>query len=218
MRTAQTACVTHGTNADTNAKTLELKKQNPDVVFAACGLDAFHAANETLDAHMAFLEAHVNELSAVGEIGLDQHYFKPQDLARQKEVFQAQLKFAEQHGLSVVIHTRAAVQKVLDLLPSYRCTKVLHFFLEKKFAPDALDQGCFLSLPTVQSKDRTWIAQNAPLEQLLCETDSPYGWKEGLNEPSNVKEAYEFIAKTRNIDLKDAHHQILKNAKTVFKL
>lgn len=222
MQTTHTACVTHGTNASTNAATLELKKRHPDAVFAACGLDAFNAS-EDLDAHLTFLKENKDQLSAIGEIGLDQHHFTPDALPRQKEVFTAQLAFAEQNGLSAVIHTRAAVQDVLDLLPSFSCTKVLHFFLEKNFAPQALEQGCFLSLPTVQSKDRTWIAKNAPLEQLLCETDSPYGWKNpdgtpATNEPSNVREAYEFISKTRNIDLKDGQTQILKNARKVFNL
>ncbi|MDP2717329.1 MAG: TatD family hydrolase, partial [Candidatus Micrarchaeota archaeon] len=176
MRKTGTTAVTHGTNAQSNAAELAIAHANPDVVKLAMGLDAF-SADEDLGAHLAFLEAHKADLAAVGEIGLDQHYFGAEKMARQKKVFEAQLAFAEKNNLAAVIHTREAVTQVLDTLTAFKGIHVLHFCLEKGHAPRALEQGCYLSLPTVQSKDRTWIAKNAPLEQLLCETDSPYGWR-----------------------------------------
>ncbi|MBI2445638.1 TatD family hydrolase [Candidatus Micrarchaeota archaeon] len=222
MRQAQTTAVTHGTDAQSNRNQLALVKKYPDALKAACGLDPFHATTESLEKHMQFLETHKAHLTAIGEIGLDLHYFGPETLPRQKEVFEAQLAFAEKTKLACVIHTRKAVDEVLSTLPSYHGVHVLHFFLEKKHAAKALDAGCYLSLPTVRSKDRTAIIKNSPLDRLLTETDSPYGWdkdefgKPQLNEPSNVREVYAHIAQTLDKDLKDVQDQILKNAEKVF--
>jgi len=225
MRETKTVAVTHGTNRQSNHNQLDLVARYPDVLKAACGLDPFHAASEDLGPHMAFLQAahKAKKLAAIGEIGLDLHYFGPETLARQRQVFEEQLAFAEKNGLACVIHTRKAVEEVLQILPSYKATHVLHFFLEKKHAKVALETGCFLSLPTVKSKDRTAIIKQAPLDRLLTETDSPYGWekdkngKPQRNEPSNVREVYEHICQTLNKDLKDVQDQVLENAKNVFK-
>ncbi|MBI5226768.1 TatD family hydrolase [Candidatus Micrarchaeota archaeon] len=228
MRQSNTMAITHGTHAASNKAQLDLVARYPDVLRAACGLDPFHAANEDLDAHLAFLEAAhtAKKLAAIGEIGLDLHYFGPETLARQRDVFEAQLAFGEKKGLACVIHTRKAVDEVLDTLPSFKGIHVLHFFLEKKHAAKALERGCYLSLPTVKSKDRTTIIKMAPLDRLLCETDSPYGWKSGTgtggdgkserNEPSNVHEVYDHIAPTQNKDLKDVQEQIALNYGKVF--
>jgi len=222
MRQSQTIAITHGTDAESNRRQLELVSQYPDVLRAACGLDPFHATKEVLSEHMAFMEQNKTQLAAVGEIGLDLHYFGPETLSRQKEVFEAQLAFGEKHQLACVIHTRKAVDEVLSTLPSFKGIQVLHFFLEKKHAKAAIDAGCYLSLPTVKSKDRTAIIKAAPLDRLLTETDSPYGWgkdAEGrpqLNEPANVQEVYEHIAQTLDKELNDVRLQILKNAQNVF--
>ncbi len=235
MRATGTIAVTHGTHASSNRNQLDLVARYPDALLAACGLDPFHAASESLEAHMAFLEQHKAKLSAIGEIGLDLHYFGPATLGRQRQVFEAQLAFGEKNGLACVIHTRKAVEQVLETLPSFKGTHVLHFFLEKKHAKAALEAGCFLSLPTVKSKDRTAIIKTTPLDRILCETDSPYGWKSGMakkndeqeaqttsakperNEPSNVHEVYEHIAQTLDKDLKDVQDQINFNSKKVFR-
>ncbi len=218
----KTRFITHGCNLESNRKTLALA--DGETAFAACGLDAFHSG-EGLPANMAFLEKNKANIVAVGEIGLDQHYFGPEHLGRQKEVFEAQLKFAEKNRLPAVIHTRNAIPEVLSTLPSYECTKVLHFFLEKKHASEAIQQGCFLSLPTLKSKARTAIIKSAPIDRLLTETDSPYGLaaagegqKPARNEPSNVREAYEAISDALGKPLSEVQAQLLKNAETVFRI
>lgn len=209
-----TVCVSFGTGESSNQKTLFLA--DGSAVFAACGQDPFHA-EEDLKKHMAFLKKNKSKIVAVGEIGLDQHYFAKEKLPRQIEVFEVQLRFAEQNNLPAVIHTRKAVDTVLEILPSYNCKKVLHYFLEKKFAQKALDRECILSLPTIKSKDRTSIMKLAPLDRVLCETDSPYSWK-GRNEPKNVREVYETLAETFGKALPDVKEQVFQTAATVYNL
>lgn len=225
MRQSQTVAVTHGTCAQSNQRQLALADLYPDVLKAACGLDPFHAAKEDLEAHLDFLEHNKKHLTAVGEIGLDLHYFSRETLTRQKEVFEAQLAFAEKHQLASVIHTRKAVLEVLQILPSFKGIHVLHFFLEKKHVQAALDAGCYLSLPTIKSKNRTAIIRSAPLDRLLAETDAPYGLaarekgkKPGRNEPINVRQVYEAIAEDKKQALSDVQTQLLENAKNVFKI
>ncbi|MBI5035715.1 TatD family hydrolase [Candidatus Micrarchaeota archaeon] len=214
-------CISYGNNMESNKRTLALA--DGKTVFAACGLDAFNS-KQNLEDNLEFLEENKARLAAIGEIGLDQHYFGEKELSKQIEVLEAMLGFAEKNSLAAVIHTRKAEEKVLELLPSYNCTKVLHFFLEKKLAPKATGQGCFLSLPTIKSKDRTTIIKNGQLEFILAETDAPYAWKDektgkpARNEPKNVKEVYGEISALLGKPFKEVEAQLYDNAKRVFRI
>ena len=212
-RESGTICISHGTGEKSNLRTLQLA--DGITVFAACGQDPFHVS-ENLEKHLDFLQKNQEKILAVGEIGLDQHYFTKEEMQRQVEVFEAQMLFAEKNRKPVVIHTRKAVEEVLEILPSYECTKVLHYFLEKRYAQKAVDRECFLSLPTVKSKDRTAILTSVPLDRILCETDSPYSWK-SRNEPKNVKEVYEEMAKVVKKPLEEITQQVGENAEKVFR-
>jgi TatD DNase family protein len=79
----------------------------------------------------------------------------------------------------------------------------------------------FLTIPAnvTFSENFQKIVEKAPLNQLLCETDSPYlhpikGKKD--NEPANVIESYRKIAEIKRLDLKEVEEQIEQNFKRLF--
>ena len=62
------------------------------------------------------------------------------------------------------------------------------------------------------------IAKKIPIENLLCETDSPYlhPEREWPNEPGNVVISYEKIAELKGLDLREVKNKIFENYKKLF--
>ena len=84
-----------------------------------------------------------------------------------------------------------------------------------------LNNWC-LSIPTnvKHSEHFQKVIEITPLENLFCETDSPYLHpdREKNNEPSNVIESYKKIAEIKSITLKEVEKQIEENYKNLFKI
>lgn len=118
--------------------------------------------------------------AAVGEIGLDLYWDKS-FIAQQKEAFRIQVKWAKEHNLPVVIHTREAMPQTLELLEELQdgtLRGVLHCFtgnLEE--AQKAITLGFYLGIggvATFKNGGLDAVLPHVPLERLLLETDSPY--------------------------------------------
>ncbi len=168
-----------GRNLEANQKTLGLASQFPDVLYAAIGLSPHDAPSADLENEKRFVEEHVDAAVAVGEVGLDHHYFKKkEDQQKQRQALEAMLEVAQKAGKPVVVHTREAVSEVLEVLQGFNVNAVLHCFLVPSQLSAALDAGCTVSLPTLKNESRETIISEAPLKRLLCETDSPFLWRE----------------------------------------
>ena len=188
-------------------------------LYAAVGLSPHDVPKESLDENLEFAEAHANEIVAIGEIGLDHHHFKKHlEQKAQEKAFLAQLELAEKLGKPVVVHSREAEEKTIEILSSFKNPRVLHFFLEPKLLGKALDAGLYVSVPTFKSKNQARVLENAPLDRILLETDSPYGLNTGgVNEPSNVIVSYERLAEFKKMPLKEVALTIFENFKTITK-
>jgi TatD DNase family protein len=116
---------------------------------------------------------------AIGEIGLDYHYdLSPRD--RQRDVFEAQLQFAREEDLPVIVHSREAEQDTLDILRRSGVNKgVMHCFSgDMKMAEETLAMGFHISIagPVTFKKsiELGMVAKAVPDDRLLVETDAPY--------------------------------------------
>ena len=210
-----------GSNLEANKKTLEqcAKYKN---LYCAIGLSPHDvmASNpeENLQENLDFIEMHSEEIAAIGEIGLDHHYFKkPDEHKAQEKAFTAQLELADKLGKPVVVHSRNAEEKVIEILSSYSTPRVLHFFLKPKLLEKALDAGLYVSIPTFKSKEQKKVLTSAPLDRVFLETDSPYGLNttSEINEPSNVIVSYERLAEFKKTPLKDVALRIFENFKRI---
>lgn len=115
---------------------------------------------------------------AVGEIGLDYHYdFSPRDV--QKQVFEYQLKLANEYDLPVIIHDREAHEDTWELLKKYQPKGVVHCFSGSvEMARDILSIGMYIGLGGAvtfkNAKKPVSVAAEVPEDKLLIETDCPY--------------------------------------------
>ncbi|MFH0835418.1 MAG: TatD family hydrolase [Candidatus Micrarchaeota archaeon] len=192
MRAAGVVAVNTGANLEANKRALAITSRFPDLLKTALGLSPHDANRENLKENIAFIRKNAGRICAVGEIGLDFHYFKKEDeRERQRAAFIAQLDLAEELNLPVVVHTREAEEEVISLLAERRQSDaVLHCFMLPSLLEAAMAAGCFVSLPTLKNKARVSIIGSVPEGRVLCETDSPYLWRGERNEPRNVAEVY----------------------------
>ena len=141
---------------------------------------------------------------------------------QQIEDFEKMIKLAEELKKPIVIHSRKAEQKCVEMLESSTNKKiVMHCFSGKKFLVKRItDNGWFLTAPTIVVRSQQFqdIAKNVPITQLFCETDSPYlsPYKERLNEPAFVIESYSKIAEIKNMDVNEVMNNIYMNWQKVF--
>lgn len=224
--------ITNGINPETNRICLELSKKY-DVVECGMGIyprDALKKEAETgefplkvddfdADEEIDFIRKNKNSIIAISEVGLD---FVNGESRQQIEDFEKMISLAEELSKPIVIHSRKAEQKCIEMLESSKNKKiVMHCFSGKKpLVKKIADNGWFLTVPTIVVRSQQFqdIAKNTSITQLFCETDSPYlsPYKGQTNEPSFVVESYKMIAKLKGMDVNEVANNIYMNWQRVF--
>lgn len=166
---------------------------------------------------------------AVGETGLDFYRdLSPREV--QIHAFRQQLALAEEAGLPLVVHCRAAQDAVLSILQEDRRPGrrvVWHCFDGTwEHAQAALEQGAALGFAgTVtyqQSEALCRVAARVPQERLLLETDCPYlapePRRKADNEPANLPAIARRLAQVRGLDTEHLIAAASRTAQRVFRL
>lgn len=220
-----TRVITIGTGIDSCRRVLELADAHREV-FAALGIDPHRAATPEA--------ARVDELRellthpcvvAVGETGLDGHHGAG-TLTEQRALLDDQLALAENLGLPVVIHSRAASEQTAGALAPFRGTVVLHCFSEPDLLEPALERGYYVSFagnvtyPSAEALREA--AARVPADRILAETDSPYLAPQPVrgrpNEPANVVHTVATLATARGETVPELEARIDENAARAFGL
>ena len=171
--------------------------------------------------------AGMSRVIAIGETGLDYHYdHSPRDV--QRKMFDLHLKLAEELDLPVILHIREAMDDAMEILTLYRGLKMLFHCYSGglEYLDEVLRLGGMCAFggavtwDTKSSAQLREVVKKIPIENLLCETDSPYMAPEPLrgrmNEPANVSYVYKTIAKERGIDVSELSRIVEGNAKRFF--
>lgn len=215
--------ITNGVNHENNAQVLELARAFP-IVKAALGLypiEALSMSDEKIDETLKFIKKNDSKIIAIGEVGLD---FKEDQIEheKQKKVFSKIIDLALELDKPLIVHSRKAELEVIEMLEEAGAKKVqMHCFCGKlSLVKRIVSNGWFLSIPTniKYATQFQEVVKNVPIENLLCETDSPYlhPEKERDNEPSLVVESYKKIAEIKNISLEEAVRIINGNYTRLF--
>ena len=220
-----TRVVTVGTGIESCRRVLEIAETEPGVV-AALGVDPHRAA--TPDAgrvdELRDLLAHPRAV-AVGETGLD-GYHGAETLKEQRVLLDAQLALADELGLPVVIHSRAASAQTASALEPFTGTVVLHGFSEPALLGPALERGYYVSFAGNVTYPKAVELREAaaviPSDRLLAETDSPYLAPQPVrgrpNEPMHVRHTVAAIAEARGAHVEELEARLDENAATAFGL
>ncbi|MBI2589519.1 TatD family hydrolase [Candidatus Berkelbacteria bacterium] len=179
---------------------------------------------------------------AIGEVGIDYHHHTQEETGvRQREAFGQFLKLATEHNLPVIIHGREAYNDVLAIAAGYpQVRAVLHSFeAPYEIAAQALDRGWLISLTAlITYPNYDWLREvvaKLPLERLMVETDAPYlppqrvraqkptltppgklGRRGLNNEPANVVDVAQALAKVQQLTLEEIAVATTKNTRAFF--
>lgn len=164
------------------------------------------------------------KLVAIGETGIDM-YYGFSDIGDQIKVFEEQLSFAVRNNLPVVVHSRNAMEKTMEVLKGFPGLKaVLHSFEGTcEQAKKCLDMDYFLSfngILTFKNSDRSDILKCVGLENVVLETDCPYlapvPYRGKVNEPCHLIKILDFVAESILTDREKASQIIEKNVYRLF--
>lgn len=255
-REAGVAHIAVGTKESTSKKAVEIAEHNEDV-YATVGLHPIqttpqeHDAEELGEGGKPFVSqgevfdtdfykelCKSKKVVAIGECGLD--YFHNDESTRevQEAQFIAQINFANELHLPLMIHTRDAkgnqasasaasrtvYDDVYDILKQYaKVPGDIHFYAgtyeqAKKF----FEIGFTVSFTGVITfaKEYEEVVRNAPLDMIHAETDCPFvtpiPFRGKRNEPMHVREVYKKIAEIKQLDKETVRTQLLQNARRLF--
>ncbi len=170
------------------------------------------------------------KVNAIGETGLDFYHSKTHQQEQIKS-FQTHITAARILDFPVIIHTREAGQKTLEVLRAEKKNGdfkfLIHCFTEKAdFAKEILDMGGFISISGIvtfkNAVDLQQIVKNIPLERLLIETDAPYlapmPYRGKRNEPAFLKYTALYLAELLGVDEALLQQQTSANYLQLFKV
>ncbi len=190
--------------------------------------DADQCSDEILDRMRRHFEQEPR-LKAVGEIGLD-FYWDDVPHNVQVEAFVRQLHMARELNKPVVIHSRDAHERTLEILEAegFRDYPVLwHCYGgDSRFAATLVDNGWYISVPGPVTFNKNLETQAAiatvPLNRLVVETDCPYltpePWRGKRNHPALVVFTAEKVALLKAISVQDLWRIAGDNARAFFRL
>src|SRR3989338_2004046 len=224
--------ITNGINPETNRMCLELSKKY-SIIKCAMGIYPRNALKKDVESgdypiknvdfdigkEIDFIKNNKNSIIAISEIGLD---FVDGENKQQVEDFEKMLSLAEEIKKPVVVHSRKAEQKCVDIIEAHKLKKVvMHCFCGKKSLIKRIaDNGWFLTVPTIVIRSQQFqeLVKNVSISQLFCETDSPYlsPYKDQSNEPAFVIESYNKIAELKEMDVIEVVNNIYMNWQKVF--
>lgn len=214
-----------------------------DGVFGAIGVHPVDNLDGRFD-KVFFDDLVVGEkIVAVGECGLDYSRFEiiqdiPAEKVRQRKLFEAQIDFACENDLPVVIHCRESGKNLSDatedILSILREKKEIHgkhlrghvhFFSQTiEIARKYFDLDFSISFTGVITfaRDYDEVVKLAPLDRIMAETDSPYVTpvpnRGKRNEPIFVIDVVKKIAEIRGEDYETVRVALVQNGLKLFNI
>ena len=213
--------VSVGCDPERNRKTIEIAQKYGDFVKVNLGLhptstDCFDSLEEVKN------QIREHDPVAVGEIGLDHHHVKDEEVQqRQEEIFRELLELAERLEKPVNVHSRDAEQRTIDILKEYDLPDVLiHCFNgTPSQAAEAVEEGMTMGVTTqvLYSSTVQSIVEELGVEDIVLETDSPFLYRGERNEPVNVVESAERIAGLKDVSRDEVVEATSLNAGRIFR-
>ncbi len=222
------AIINPGINIESSRAAIELAASD-SLIHAAVGVHPSEVgsfSSATLD-ELADL-AGSPKVVAIGETGLD--FFReyhPRE--EQEEAFRSQIRLAVDMKLPLIIHSRGAEERVLEILKEERGKRVggvLHCWGgTEKQARHGHDLGFLLGFGgtlTFKNADHLAVASSLPIDWVVLETDAPYlapvPHRGKRCEPSHVALSAKRLASEGSLTLDDVHRVTTHNAKRLFGL
>lgn len=209
---------------------MKLSKDNEGFIYPTFGFHPVSSQNATQEdikiAHEN-VRKYIDDIVAIGEVGMDYFYVNDKDLReRQEEIFRGFLDLANEYKVPIVMHVRDCEKKAVNIIEDYENIPYFVFHCyggSLKTAKRIMNRGdSYMSFSTMlcYSKHHQDLIEKIDLNYVLTETDSPYlaMRKEDRNEPVNVMKAVHKIAEIKNMDVASVDEITTNNARKIFKI
>ncbi len=187
-----------------------------DFIWRSVGVHPHHAKDYAdLTAQTLIDMAADPKVVGIGECGLD-FYYQYSDRDVQASVFQAHIDASRATGLPLIIHTRDADDATRQMLEDAHreggFTPLLHCYTGgPDLADAALELGGYISFSGIitfkNANDVRAIAEAAPLDRIIIETDCPYlapvPMRGRRNEPAYVVHVAEKLAELKGLRIEE---------------
>jgi TatD DNase family protein len=235
MRDARVGTIAVGTSLEHSRGAVALAEEH-SYIWAIVGVHP-NDNNEQFD-ESVFSKLLGPRVVGIGECGLD--YFRgnsDEEKNRQRENFEAQIAFAVEQDLPLMLHVRSSQNSTdahcdaIDILKTAQATHGSrvrgnsHFFTGPiEIGKRYWDMGFTTAFPGVITfaEDVQDVVREAPIDMILSETDAPYAapvpYRGKRNEPAFVVQVVEAIATIREMELEEVCVQLVKNASKIFGL
>jgi TatD DNase family protein len=175
-------------NVETSLRNLQyFNHSTNDVITKFIGIHPEFACREDVSKFIDIFNENIASIEGIGEIGVDPTYINNNIIAyqKQKEVFDLMLSLAEGIKKPVSIHSRRALDYVLETLSSYNIEGVLlHWFDgSKNQLKKSMDMGLYVSYgpALVYSIEKKILLKNTDRDRILVETDGPVRYSRCFN-------------------------------------
>jgi TatD DNase family protein len=203
-------------------KTLALSEwfSSVKVALGIYPIEALKLNDSEIEDVIIFIRKNKDKIIAIGEVGIDLKHSS--DFENQKKHFLKFVELSKELDFPIIVHSRKAEEEVIEILEREKCDKVImHCFTGNLSLVERIARnGWMLSIPTniVFNEVIQNTAKKVPIQNLLCETDSPYfnPFHEKRNEPCFVVESYKKISEIKGMELAEVEEQIEENFNRVF--
>lgn len=190
-----------GCSLDESQEVLKLAKEH-DMLYCTVGI---HPENVGIykKSDLSALEKLLKEdkVLAIGEIGLDYHYTKD-NKEKQIELFETQLKMAQDYNIPVVVHSRDATLDTINCLKKYKVRGIIHSFSGSLEVAKIYEKMGFLfginGVITFKNCNLKDVYNKMDINNIVLETDSPYltpsPYRGQKNDSSHIVDIAEFVS------------------------
>ena len=217
-----------GWDVESSKKAVEIAHEYEDI-YAAVGIHPENLDGINEDSLKQIEElAHDDKVVAIGEIGLDYHWFHEKEHHElQKVWFIKQIELANKLNLPISIHAREASGDLLEILKNHPVNRsgVLHCY---SGSPESLKE--FAKLGFYFGFDGPITYKNAvepkesvkacPMDRILTETDAPYltpvPFRGKQNEPAYIPHILAQMASLKEVEENQMAEQVKKNFEKLF--
>jgi len=217
--------INNGCDSKTNIEVID-KIAKYENMYGAIGIHPEYVDTYTVE-DINFIKDNLNnnKIIAIGEIGLDYYYTK-ENKEKQKELFEKQLKLAEDNNIPVIIHSRDATLDTINTLKKYKVRGLIHSFSGSlETAKEYIKMGYLIGINgviTFKNANIKDVIKEIPLEYLVLETDSPYltpvPYRGKQNNPAHIIDIAKFVCDLKNISLEELAKITNDNLKRIFKI
>jgi len=197
-----------------------------DIIYPALGIHPEEVkmnkdVDEQLDFVIDIIRKNKEKICAIGEIGLDHHFIKENELyPLQKKIFENMLSLAQELELPVNLHTKGAEKIIFDILPSYVIPNInIHWYSgPEHYLNVGIDRGYYFSITPAISYSPAVKKTVLKVEKefMLLESDGPVKYSGKIGTPAMIREVLNIISNYKEIPAKELEEQIYENTKNIF--